>query len=256
MKTYSQKILALIPLLLLSCANAAADAQLSASYKTSNDSYDQHYVDLLKNADALPAIISFINEFIPLNQNVNILVGAEDGPLYDPQTNEIWLPLSFLSEIENRFSDASIVKTAEEKEIVIIDVVMHTLVHEIAHAIIAQFEIPTLGREEDAADNLANVLLLEHLEHGNEIVLNAADMYALEDQDTDEFDKEHFWGVHSLDIQRYYSTLCHVYGSDPTLNQDLVDSGELSAEKADQCIDDYELIASDWHNVLEELVVR
>ncbi len=222
--------------------------------------YDRHigpelapYVALLEREDGIPSIIGFINESIPFNAPVILKIGAEDGPLFDPQTNEIWMPVEFLAEIDRRFTSANVVETQEELDDVVLDVVMHTLLHEVAHAIIAQFSIPTLGKEEDAADNLANVLLLEYVESGNYITLNAAEMFALEDEAVDTYESADFWDEHSLDIQRYYTTICHVYGAYPDEHAELVDEEKLSAERAETCLEEYATISYDWLRVLEQI---
>ena len=212
------------------------------------------YLTRLQQEDGLPAIVEFINQSVPFDDEVILKVGADDGPLFDPQTNEIWMPVEFLAEIDERFTNAEWIDTEAELDDVMLDVVMHTLLHEVAHAIIAQFEIPTLGKEEDAADNLANVLLLEYANEGDMITLNAADMFSLEDQSIDEYENADFWDEHSLDIQRYYTTVCHVYGAYPEEHKALIEAGELSEERAEQCIEEYATISYDWLKVLEGLV--
>ena len=226
---------------------------LSVVYEPDTNSGYSEQLERLKQEDALPVIVDFINQSVRFAQPVTLLIGAEDGPLFDPATNEIWVPGSFLIEIEDRFSSAGLATTEDEQSNAMLDVLMHTLLHEVAHVIIAQYDIPTLGKEEDAADNLANVLLLEYANQGDTIALNAADMFALEDRGVESLQEDDFWDEHSLDIQRYYTTLCHVYGANPEDNDELIDNGELSADKAERCIDEYYQVSSDWLSVLEEL---
>jgi len=234
----------------------AEDAQLEVVYEPVKTSDGLPHIHRLKAEDFLPDMLQFINDSVPFAETVTLRMGADDGPLFDPQTNEIWVPIEFLTEIDERFVDANLATSVKQRDNAVEDVFMHTLLHEVAHAIIAQFNIPSLGKEEDAADNLATVLLLEYVEDGDLIALNAADMFALEDQDTDTLEDADFWGEHSLDIQRYYSTICYVYGARPDDNEELVESGELSADKADQCIDEYAQISEDWLFVLAELPQR
>lgn len=231
----------------------ANDASLRIVYEAAEDANAQGYIDRLRQTDAIPMLLAFINETMPFSQALTLRLGAKEGPLFDPAINEIWIPGEFLEEIDQRFKSAKIATTAQERQDVIVDVFTHTLLHEVGHAIIAQFNIPTLGKEEDAVDNLATVFILDFLEDGDTIALHAADMFALEDEDIATFQSEDFWDEHSLDIQRYFTTLCHVYGALPDDNIDLVEAGELSEDKADSCIDEYAQISSDWLFVLEEL---
>lgn len=239
--------------ILLSSASSAEQAQLIVDFDNSAKTSRSPYAVLFQEQHSLDPVVQLINETVPLREQVRVIIGAEDGPLFDPNINEIWVPDAFLDEIDTRFSDADLVNNATDKETVVLDVLVHTLLHEMGHAVIAQFNIPTLGKEEDAADNLANVLLLEYLDEGDSIVINAADMFALEDQDKDTFEDADFWDEHSLDLQRYFTSLCHVYGSHPDDHDDLIRTGELSADRAERCIDEYEIIAADWLHVLSEL---
>ncbi len=238
---------------------SSIEANTSALHVVFDDQFgvsEQPYVDRLKQEDALPMLLAFINDTVPFAQTLTLRIGADDGPLFDPATNEIWVPGEFLVEINQRFVNADLANTKQERNDVMLDVFTHTLLHEIAHAIIAQHNIPILGKEEDAADNLANVLILEYFENGDSLARNAANMFALEDEDTDTYYSEDFWDEHSLDIQRYFTTLCHIYGAQPEDNEDLIDAGELSEEKADSCIDEYGQISSDWLSVLDALHER
>jgi len=247
------KSLFVFPMIGLWCTfSLATESRLEIVF-LDTQSEEAHYASAFEANSSLQIFQELIQETVPLNDSIKVIIGAEDGPLYDPTLNEIWIPNAFLHEIAQRFVDAELVSTQEEKFNVVLDVLMHTLIHEIAHAVIAQFNVPTLGKEEDAADNLANVLLLDNLVHGDDIVLNAADMFALEDADIERFDRSDFWDEHSLDLQRYYTSLCHVYGSRPEDNENLVNHGELSSERAERCIDEYEIISADWLHVLSEL---
>ncbi|MCW9000601.1 MAG: DUF4344 domain-containing metallopeptidase, partial [Kangiellaceae bacterium] len=65
-----------------------------------------------------------------------------------------------------------------------------------------------------------------------EIALSAADLFYLESEDRTELDEQDFWGEHSLDLQRYYSTLCHVYGSDPDKYKAILEQDYFSEYRA------------------------
>jgi len=196
----------------------------------------------------LPEQVAFINGLLRFAQPVTVLTEVEDGPLFDPETSEIWMPGSFADSINEYF---------EGDDPPIRDVYFHTLVHEVGHVLFEQYELPLLAREEDAADALASVLLLEYAEDGASVVLNAADMFGRESEDTEWFDESDFWSEHSLDIQRYYSTICYVYGSDPESQSDLVNPEYgLSLERAENCEYEYERIRRGWLDVLAPYLKR
>ncbi len=196
----------------------------------------------------LPAQVEFINSLLRFAETVTVLSEVEDGPLFDPGTQEIWMPGSFADVIEAHFGEA---------DAPVADVYLHTLVHEVGHVLYDQYDLPLLAREEDAADALASVLLLEYAQNGARVVLNAARMFGLESETSDQVEEVDFWSEHSLDIQRYYTTLCHVYGSDPDGQARLVnDEYGLSKERAENCEYEYRRIRQAWLKVLEPYLKR
>ncbi len=123
------------------------------------------------------------------------------------------------------------------------------LYHELAHALIDAYGIPILGREEDAADNLA-ALIATGLDVG-EIALVAADSIdmGLVFQGGD--DDAEFWDVHSLDEQRIYSAICLVYGSNPKRYRALLEDEGMPADKQQECAVEFEERRDAWLAVLQ-----
>ena len=233
------------------------NSTITAIYPDNVDSEYQQYLDWLTAPEGLDAMIGFVNDTIAFKHPLVVNVDTDDGPLYDPAIEQIHLPLSFLADIERRFEAAG--ESWHENNdisVIVMDVVMHTLFHEVGHALIAQYELPVVGREEDGVDGLANVLLLDYIEDGDQIASSAADMFALEDLDYDSYSEENFWAEHSLDIQRYYSTYCHIYGSDPERHDALIDDDLLSEERAEQCEYEYQALSDSWHTLLEPYLLQ
>ncbi len=192
--------------------------------------------------------VRFIADLLRFAKPVRVLHEVEEGPLFDPDTQEIWMPGSFADNIKTYFDD---------DDAPVADVYFHTMMHEIGHVLFDQYDLPLLAREEDAADALASVLLLEYVENGAQVALNAAEMFGLESEDYEWFEESDFWSEHSLEIQRYYTTLCHVYGSDPQKHQDLVnDEYGLSDDRAAGCEQEYERIRAGWLSILEPYLKR
>lgn len=192
--------------------------------------------------------VQFLEELLRFDQRVTVLAEVKEGPLFDPETQEIWMPGIFADNISAYF---------DNEDAPVADVYFHTLVHEVGHVLFSQYDLPLLAREEDAADALASVLLLEYVDNGAQVVLNAADMFGLESEESEWFDESDFWSEHSLDIQRYYTALCHVYGSDPEVHASLVNSEYgLSAERAENCEYEYERIRRGWLAILAPYLKR
>lgn len=211
---------------------------------------DSEVRELLESDGALTDAVGFINEYFRLKRPLQLELGADDGPLYDPNKDLIQIPYDFYLQVASLFEE--VVPDDEElQREYSIDSILHALFHEFGHAVVDQFDIPVLGKEEDAVDALASVLLIEYYENGAEMAINAAELFALEGEDRGSPQEADFWGEHSLDEQRFYSTLCHVYGSDPEAYQDLVTDAGFSEQRAESCEYEYQKLVEDWDMLLQ-----
>ncbi len=66
-----------------------------------------------------------------------------------------------------------------------------------------------------------------------------------------EVDDTPYWDEHSLNEQRFYNTVCLIYGSDPDAWDDLVGEDDLPEERAEQCPDEYKQISTSWNRLLK-----
>lgn len=242
-------------LLLISCllfsTTVFAGAGVEAVYEKTSSRQEEGIKDELQKSLVVENIAAFINEQFQLSSPLYLVLGAQDGPLFDPESNKILIPYAFMEEIQSRFKRAKYGETGVSAEVASLDALIHTIFHELAHALIWNYELPVLGKEEDAADNLATVLLIEYFDNGAEIAISAADLFDLESEDNDVLEEEDFWDEHSLDAQRFYSTMCVVYGSDPEQYGHLKKELGLSEERAELCLEEYENISRSWFELLE-----
>lgn len=128
-----------------------------------------------------------------------------------------------------------------------------TVFHEIGHALIDQLQLPLLGKEEDAVDGLATLLMLGDRDDpkSDELIFAAADGWALMHAQTRKSgEKLPFWDTHSLDMQRFHNIVCMIYGSDPDGFGDVVSLTELPDERRELCSEEYEKAAASWAEVL------
>jgi hypothetical protein len=126
--------------------------------------------------------------------------------------------------------------------------------HELGHGLIDKLELPVLGREEDAADQLATLMLMDAGTDavGGEPVLTAAlgwlDSWKRRNGEADNSD---YFDEHSLDYQRYANIVCLVYGSDPDNYGHLVEDWDLPADRSERCAGDFSSAVSSWDSVME-----
>ena len=255
MKYYQRGWLFAVTCLFASMSIAADN--IIVRYQQTNDIKLQPIAKKLQSDSSIQDAITLMNAEFPFRHPLTIVFGANDGPLYDPARNDILIPYTFLDEVEQRFKavnyadDNQSNANPENLEQAVMDVVIHTLFHELDHALIATYALPIVGKEENAADNLAAVLSIEYFENGAEIAISAADLFYLEGDEITEFEEADFWDEHSLDLQRYYATLCHVYGSDDTQYAYLLEETGFSDERAELCIGDYERMTNNWLTLLD-----
>lgn len=95
-----------------------------------------------------------------------------------------------------------------------------TLMHEMGHLLISELQLPVLGREEDAADQLGfmGLFLLQQEQHRDDFyakLMDVADYWRLEWQHAErDGSPVPVWDSHALDAQRFYNIACLAYGSD------------------------------------------
>jgi hypothetical protein len=93
---------------------------------------------------------------------------------------------------------------------------LFVVLHEMAHGLIADLQLPVLGREEDAADQFATVAMLKMgTEFSHRTLVNAAKGWFLSDRRSRERgDQVVYYDAHGLDLQRDYNIICILVGSD------------------------------------------
>ncbi len=131
--------------------------------------------------------------------------------------------------------------------------VVFVMLHELAHAMVADLAIPMLGPEEDAADYFAIVELL-HLAttFSHRVLVDAAEGWFLSHR-RNQFEREplYFHDEHGLDKQRAYKIVCIMVGSDPIKFKDLARDSKLPEGRQRSCRNDYDKAVSGWNLVLE-----
>ncbi|MBW8284526.1 MAG: DUF4344 domain-containing metallopeptidase [Rhizobium sp.] len=126
-----------------------------------------------------------------------------------------------------------------------------TVFHEAGHMLISEFSLPVLGKEEDAVDALAVLLLLEaEDEDFNSVVEDWANVWFLTASAKEDEEDVAFWDSHGLDEQRAYSTVCLMVGKDKKRFHDFAQSIEYPEYRAEECLVEYQSLLRSWEKVL------
>ncbi|NIY83100.1 DUF4344 domain-containing metallopeptidase [Vibrio hepatarius] len=217
---------------------------------------EQQTASIIKASEINQTFTKLSSQYFPFNRRLRVQYGSSEGPYYDPENHSIHIPYSFYLESHDYFSkhgyEEKYGKSAEDGAT---DALLHTLLHEAGHAYIEDQRIPVLGKEEDAVDNFATIILLNYIENGDDVAISAADMFAFESQSEERpnyYEMGDYADEHSFDLQRYFSTLCLVYGSNPKKYQYLLDEVEdhYLGDRKDFCVSNFEIINENWHQYL------
>lgn len=131
--------------------------------------------------------------------------------------------------------------------------VLFAMVHELAHAAIADLGLPVLGKEEDEADSFTAVRLIGlGSVFSHRVLVEAARGWFLSVlRDQKEGEEVDFYDAHGLDQQRAYQIVCFMVGADPVRFKDLADETKLPDYRQKSCTEDYRKASASWERVLK-----
>lgn len=130
---------------------------------------------------------------------------------------------------------------------------LFALLHELAHTAMDEFDLPVLGREEDAADDFAAVRLLRiGSEFSHRVLVEAAKGWFLSYQrDQKDGEKPDFSDEHGLDAQRAFHIVCLMVGSDRAKFADLANETQLPPERQETCPREFAKASRSWEKLLK-----
>jgi hypothetical protein len=202
------------------------------------------------NEHAIRKIIQELNNQFSLPYDIDICFKDCRGPdaYYDDETCQVVLCYQLIDDHHDLFSRK--VRNKSKLNEAVRGAMAATCLHEVGHALVDVLHLPTTGKEEEAVDQLSTLILINNIEDGGEMALDAARSFKLyADQEAGE--EKLYWDEHSLDEQRFYDTICMVYGYNPDKYEYLVMDGTLPQVRADMCPEYYDKIRSSWKKLLE-----
>ncbi len=135
----------------------------------------------------------------------------------------------------------------EELGPAVIGATLFFLLHEYGHAMVHQLALPATGKEEDAVDQIATLVLLSMGEKGVRYAIAAQHWFMASES---VLHKTPMWDEHSSHGQRFYTMSCLMYGSDPRKYASWAGSNWLPAKRARRCASEYAKTSAAWNALL------
>lgn len=200
--------------------------------------------ELLKASETKQVAAALAKAFeLPEPLLVRGVNGIDGGPFYNPEDNSINLPYGFTALVFEVLSESNPESNPEELGERAGAVNSFILAHEFAHALIENFELPVLGREEDAADSIAAVVLLS-VPGGAGYAADAAAFWSAFSERQEPPALADYADAHSLDLQRSFDILCWVAGSSRRSFEEVAELGLLPESRLETCPQEYEQLVT------------
>ena len=131
---------------------------------------------------------------------------------------------------------------------------LFVLTHELGHGVINEFNMPVLGREEDAADSFAIVTALKMGSAASERVLIEAAKGQVFSAKRDKKDGNAlaFYDEHGLDLQRAYTIVCFMVGAEPEKYTQLAKDTKLPEYRQKGCAYEWKNMEWSWEEMLKK----
>ncbi|WP_017306263.1 DUF4344 domain-containing metallopeptidase [Spirulina subsalsa] len=225
--------------------------EITIKYERVQDKTYQDVYNILTQTQAFNDIVTNLNDTfaLPTNVLVKFTECGEENAFYDPSDRSIWM----CYELIQRYVDILSEETESDEDYLaqVINAALFTFLHELGHALVDILELPITGKEEDVVDEFAAIMLLRGGEQEIEAVFSAMYQFELDAQEAEELEDEiSYWGVHSLDLQRFYNLACFVYGSDPEEYAYFIEHEYLPEERAEVCEEEYARKERSWDILL------
>jgi hypothetical protein len=174
---------------------------------------------------------------------------GERNAFYNPEDSSVTVCYELMEHFFNVFKAGNY--NDAKAYSMMFDATRFVFLHEIGHALIDTYKLPVTANEEDAADRCSTYINLEELgKEGVNAVLAAAEAFQIESKANSGRPKN-MADEHLLQEQRFYNSLCMLYGSNPEKYSMIVTDGYLPKERAVRCPSEYQRTVESWVGLLE-----
>ncbi|MBD3886950.1 hypothetical protein IFO70_35580 [Phormidium tenue FACHB-886] len=230
----------------------SSNGQIRVEYEPAQTPFYQAVSQVLQQDQRFEAIAEILSQRLVLPRNITVSFqecGTEDA-YYEAASSEIVICYELLERFRQDFVSSETI-TAEEAPDFAISAAEFVFLHELGHALIQDWNLPVLGREEDAADQFATVLLgLGGRDSSRPVWAAALHLLLISRQQSSQ---PSAWDVHSSPLQRFYAIACLIYGIDPAEYSDLPEA-ILPASTRNSCIEQAQQTSQSWVQLIKPYV--
>jgi hypothetical protein len=196
----------------------------------------------VKQEKALEELQAFLSPLrLPRDLKITIVdCGAAKSPYKSGQPVKICYEL--ISQIAEAAKKIYPTDTGEQ-DLVIVGAFIQALFHEVAYAIFDILQVPVWGRQEDAADRLAALIMLELGEDFEKVgILGTTALFKWSATSAKTWTGSSFADTSSPDAQRYFNYICIASAADFPNFGGLVQNGTIPPSRAADCAHEFEQI--------------
>ncbi|MEO8647795.1 MAG: DUF4344 domain-containing metallopeptidase [Acidobacteriota bacterium] len=235
----------------------AADNSESASKKKDNGDFQVEHLEVntarykeidrqVKTDKLLEKAADKLNRALILPHDITLRTQdcSQVNAFYDPNDHSVTMCYELMEHFYKTFR--SVGDNEDKAYSKMFDAVRFVFLHEIGHALIDTYKLPVTGNEEDSADRLSSFVNLKELgDEGVKAVFAAADAFAIESKQNTS-GQRNLADEHLLQEQRFYNSLCMIYGSNTGKYSNIVSEGYLPKERAVRCPQEYQRTVESW----------
>ncbi|MFJ5724305.1 DUF4344 domain-containing metallopeptidase [Streptomyces sp. NPDC093149] len=192
--------------------------------------------------EAVSAVAALVEVDRPIS--VGVVSCDGEGSSYDPELTHVEVCYDEVSETRELFGRAGPRRADDD----VAAVMLETLFHETAHALVDVLELRVQGREEDFADQFAALMLLRKGAVGEAQLLAAAEAWQVSEVTNENVDEGP--DEHSSDGRRAVNHRCYVYGAAAGRHPGLVGPDTLPVERAKGCSEEWKAVRASWTTAL------
>ena len=219
-----------------------AGAQFVAAPPVNDHVYAELFDELYR------ALAPELNESFRLPREVALTSAScgQSNAFYQPATSQVILCSELVDEmlgaLQQARTDPSVIQLALLAQVVFV------LFHEVGHAMIDVLDVPVIGQEEDAADQLAAIFMSDE----PILAMWAAEFWKSRSagQTGGYISNSQFADEHDLSQQRFFNLICWTYGADPLVRGYVAQHAGLPSERAQRCQNEYARMRSGWERLL------